>query len=79
MNAKNPEWRPRARPTRSIERPIKRWVDGIRTVACKQWMRLATDRERWKRLRETYIHELMDESCQRRREDILLTRIFNAV
>ncbi|CAG9833161.1 unnamed protein product [Diabrotica balteata] len=48
------EWRPRTT-TRSMGRPQKRWVDDIRAVAGKQWIRLAQDRERWKQLGETYI------------------------
>lgn len=53
------EWRPRET-TRSKGRPQKRWVDDIRAVAGKQWMRFAKDRERWKQLEETYIQEWMD-------------------
>lgn len=52
------EWKPRET-KRNLGRPQKRWVDDIRAVAGRQWMRLARDRERWKQLGETYIQEWM--------------------
>ena len=52
-------WRPRGT-TRSVGRPKKRWVDDVRAVAGRQWIRLARDREAWKNLEEAYIQHWME-------------------
>lgn len=49
-------WRPR-KSKRSTGRPQTRWVDDIKTIAGKQWMRTANDREAWKQMKEAYIQQ----------------------
>lgn len=51
-------WRPRLA-KRPVGRPPKRWTDDIQTVAGKNWMRRAQNRNEWKKLREAYILQWM--------------------
>jgi hypothetical protein len=49
-------WRPRAT-VRNRGRPQLRWRDDIRRSAGAGWMRLALDRDGWKRAEEAYVQE----------------------
>lgn len=50
------EWRPRQEAFRSRGRPPTRWTDDLKRVS-SNWMQDAQSRDRWKRLRETYVQQ----------------------
>ena len=50
------EWRPRLG-KRSVGRPPARWTDDLRQVAGGGWMRIAEDRDEWRKLGEAYVQQ----------------------
>lgn len=54
------EWRPRQEAYRNRGRPPTRWTDDLKR--CQgNWMQAAQDRSTWKRLREAYIQQWIQE------------------
>lgn len=42
-----------------VGQPKKRWIDDVKTVAGRQWIRLARDKA-WKKLEKVYIQHWME-------------------
>lgn len=51
------EWMPRWNTKRKRGRQLKRWSDEIKRSAGPMWIRLAKERDRWKKLEEAFVSE----------------------
>ena len=52
-------WRPWEE-KRGVGRPQKRWADDIIPVAGRRWIRVAQNRDEWKKIEEAYIQQWRD-------------------